>query len=514
MFRMIRNLFYILRVLRVLGRNDALFFLYEGKFPWVVQWIAVFFTRKIDSNRKGQNLANALYQLGPTYIKLGQALSIRADIVGDELAEDLEKLQDKLPPFPFELVKKTIENEFSKPVEELFSEFEKKPVAAASIAQVHFAKDMDGKEVAVKILRPNIKKKFTADIEFLYWAAALISNLFYEYRRLKLPEVVKKFATTSSVEMDFRLEASAACELAENFKDTDYFKVPKINWDMTSERVLTMERVGGLRIDDVKGMQKAGINPDDVLQKASNVFFLQVFRDGFFHADQHPGNVFVDKDGNIIVVDFGIMGRIDLESQLYLAQMLLGFLNRDYRKVADIHFDAGYVPADQDRDLFMQAVRSIGEPIHGKPQNEISIAKLLRQMFKITEDFQMETQPQLLLLQKTMMLAEGLGRKLNPEANFWMISKPLIEQWGTENLGAKGKAKQVACEAKKIMTRVNHIITIADRLPEIITSEGIKLHPRTIDALARRRSKKIDYLKIALLSAVVSAITMLLLNMI
>jgi ubiquinone biosynthesis protein len=506
MFRSIRNTGYILKVLRVLGKHDALFFADDLKLSAPVTAFCKFITTKRPA-RPGECLANALYELGPTYIKLGQALSIRADIVGESIADDLEHMQDRLPPFCTELAQKTIETELEKPLDELFATFETEPVAAASIAQVHFATMHDGKEVAVKILRPDIEEKFEKDIDFLRWTANVITRALPKYNRLKLGEVVEQFARTTEIEMDLRLEAAAACELAENFNDDDDFYVPAIEWDLTSERVLTLERVSGIRIDNQKALYEAGLDPQDILEKASRIFFMQVYRDGYFHADQHPGNMFISPKGQIIAIDFGIMGRIDLQSRIFLARMLQAFINKDYKKVADIHFDAGYVPANQDRDLFCQAIRAIGEPIHGKPQDEISVARMLRQMFKVTADFEMETQPQLLLLQKTMMLAEGLGRKLNPKANFWMISKPLVEQWAIENLGPKAQAKMAADEVKKIATRLNHIIKVADTLPQIINEHGITLSPRTIDALARRRSKKMDYAKIIILSSAVSALT-------
>ncbi|MDP6897388.1 MAG: AarF/UbiB family protein, partial [Rhodospirillales bacterium] len=322
-----------------------------------------------------------------------------------------------------------IETEFDEPVADMFAKFDDTPVAAASIAQVHFAVTNDGREVAVKVLRPDIEEAFARDLDLLHWGADLIERTRPDLRRLKPREVVATLATTVEMEMDLRFEAAAAMEIAENFEGDTDFKVPNVDWGRTGQRVMTTERIAGVSLDDRDGIEAAGYDPLDITAKAARVTFKQVFRDGFFHADVHPGNLFVTPDGDIAAVDFGIMGRLDIRTRRVLGEMLLAFLMRDYRRAAEVHFEAGWIPADQSVDAFTQACRSIAEPILDKPQNEISIARLLGQLFQITEAFQMETQPELLLLQKTMLVAEGTARKLSPDANMWMLARPLIKEW-------------------------------------------------------------------------------------
>lgn len=502
-----KNLLRLFKTGMVLAKYDALFFLDDLNMSPLISIPAKAISIKNGNKRKGERLASALQNLGPTFIKFGQALSIRPDIVGDEIAADLSKLQDSLPPFSGKKARGVIEEEFGLPVEKVFKEFDDTPIAAASIAQVHFAVDNNGRKVAVKILRPGIEKKFAAEIEFLYWLAGMAQKAKPGLKRLRLKEVVRTFEKTVKLEMDLRMEASAANELKENMENDGEIKIPTIDWQLTSRSVMTMSRISGIRIDDIEAIKTAGHDADDILKKASGMFFKQVFRDGFFHADMHPGNLFVSKEGQIIAVDFGIMGRIDKQTRIFLAEMLLGFLNRDYQKVADIHFAAGYTPKNQSRELFAQALRSIGEPIFGLPQNEISIAKLLRQLFKVSEDFEMETQPQLLLLQKTMMAAEGLGRKLNPSINFWEVAKPLIEDWGKENLGAEAKIKSAAEEFKLLAGRMSNVMKAADNIHNVITKDGIKLHPDTVKEMKLGGKKGIGLWGVILISVLVSVIT-------
>lgn len=482
-------------ILLILAKHKALFFV-KNIHPVVsipVFFVEILFFWKINKKRDGQRLTEALYELGPVFIKIGQAIAVRSDIIGHEISKDLSKLQDRLPAFSFDEVKKIIEKEFNCKIEDLFTEFNEKPVAAASISQVHFAKlkswkeGVGGENVAVKILRPNIEKKFQRDVELLYFIAKIFTKYVPKTKRLKLIEIVDDFAKTVKFELDLKMEAAAASELKENTKNDEYFIVPEVYWDYTSSRVLTIERISGIRIDNVERLKEKGHDVNEVLKKASNIFFHQVYRDGFFHADMHPGNLFVSDEGNIIAVDFGIMGRVDIKNRIFLAEILIGFLNRDYKKVSEVHFEAGYIPANQDKEMFAQAARAIGEPIFGKNQGEISIAKVLAQLFKVSEQFNMETQPQLILLQKTMVLSEGLGRKLNPEINFWELSKPLIEEWCKKNLGAEAKAKYVACELKQISRRLNNILQATDYIENIITPDGLKLHPQTVSELRKRR---------------------------
>lgn len=426
----------------------------------------------------GQKLTLVFQELGPAFIKLGQALSTRPDIIGDRLAEDLSKLQDRLPPFPSTIAKQIIEKEAGKKISEIFKNFDEQPAAAASIAQIHFAKDLNGNEVAVKILRPNIEARFFRDINLLYWISRLINKKLPRYRRLKFDQIISSLAQTSKIEMDLLYEAAAADELAKNFADDEDIRIPKIYWQNSTSRVLILERFYGISIDETKKLESSGLDLNTILKKSANIFLKQTLRDGFFHADMHPGNVLVDKNGKICVFDFGIMGRIDRKNRVFLAELLLGFLNRDYQKIADIHFDAGIVPQGQSRDLFAQACRSIGEPIFDLPQNQISIAKLLQKLFKVTENFKMEAQPQLVLLQKTMMMAEGIGRKLNPNINFWELSRDLIEEWGRENLGIKAKAEE---KFNLAIETIKNFSEAARNLNKVITPNGIILHPKSIE---------------------------------
>ena len=479
----IRHIARVFSIARVLARHDALFILETAKIEPLVVTLAGLLSAKKSSLRPGQRLAGALQEMGPSFIKLGQMLATRPDLLGEEIAADLSHLQDKLPPFSAALAKEAIENELGDAVKELFKSFDETPVAAASIAQVHFAVTADDREVAIKVLRPGIEQSFKRDLELFFWAAKLIEKTRPELRRLKPLEVVKTLARSVEMEMDLRFEAAAASELQDNFADNDYFIVPDVDWATTGRRVLTTSRVHGMSIVDVDAIRKAGLNPLDILEKSSGAFFMQVFRDGFFHADMHPGNVFITPDGAIAVVDFGIMGRLDKATRMHLAELLMAFLTRDYRRAAEIHFEAGWIPYGQSVDEFAQACRSIGEPVLDRPQNEISIATLLGQLFQITETFQMETQPQLLLLQKTMLVAEGTGRKLAPEANMWFIARPLIENWMRENLGPEARIKDAASDAGAMLKRLPRLVHGLEQALTDFERSGLKLHPDTLKAM-------------------------------
>ena len=418
-------------------------------------------SRRRPERRRGERLAAALQALGPTFVKFGQALSTRADLLGEEVADDLADLQDHLPALPFETMRKSIEEQFETPLSELFSDFETEAVAAASIAQVHLARTPEGAAVAVKILRPGIEQAVANDLRLFLWVARWLERVAPFSRRLHPVDVVETFAASVRIEMDLRLEAAAATELAANFETEEHFRVPSVDWRRTARRVLTLERVEGLPVDEVDALRAEGHDPDAILAVAAEVFFKQVFRDGFFHADMHAGNIFVAPDGTIVPVDFGIMGRLDRPTREYLAEMLLGFLSRDYERVAAVHFRAGYVPADQSQALFAQAARSIGEPILERPLNEISVARLLRQLFRVTAQFRMETQPQLLLLQKTMLMAEGMGRRLNPNVNIWEMARPLIEEWMLDRIHPVNRARHAASELRG---RVDRFFAPMDRI--------------------------------------------------
>lgn len=439
---------------------------------------------------QGKRLARALEALGPTFIKLGQMLSTRADLVGEDIAEELSGLRDKLPPFSSVIAKQTIKAELGRPAEELFAEFDEVAVAAASIAQVHKARLHSGTFVAVKILRPHIKAAFKRDTELFFWIAEMIERRLPSYRRLKPVEVVQTFASMVAFELDLRYEAASASELAENTKDDIGFRVPSIEWEMTSEKVMVLQWVDGTTISDTESLTAQGFDLDKLLSRASESFFKHVFRDGYFHADLHPGNIFVDRSGCLVAVDFGIMGRLDIYSRIFMAEILGGFLNEDYDLVARAHFRAGYVPGDQSVEHFKTACMAIAKPILNKPLHEISVAKLLGQLFSVTETFQMETQPQLLLLQKSLVMVEGVGRMLNPNINMWEMAREPIEDWAKDNLSAKGRAKFAAQEAKKFTMQLPQKLQKLEAAIECLSDPaGIKLHPQTLGAIASSRKK-------------------------
>lgn len=452
-----RNLSRLCQIVLILARYDALFPL-QGLpgLVWLVRVLRPLRRRGAApmALRPGERLAAALTALGPSFIKLGQALSLRADLVGEAVAEDLAQLQDRLPPFSGAAARQLIEAELGRPIDQLYSSFGDTAVAAASIAQVHFAVTTDGKEVAVKVLRPGIEAAFARDLDLFLWLASLVERFNPATRRLKPRAAVETLAQSVRLEMDLRFEAAAASELRQNFTGDPGFRVPPIDWLRTSARVLTLARVDGIRVDDHPALLAAGHEVHAIMEKAASAFFNQVFRDGFFHADLHPGNLFIASDGAIVAVDFGIMGRLDRKTRYYLADMLLAFLTGDYRRVAEVHFEAGYVPATQSREWFAQACRSIGEPILDRPLHEISLGKLLAQLFQVTKQFDMETQPQLLLLQKTMMLCEGVGRMLDPRVNMWLLARPLIEDWMRENRGPEARVIQAGKDAFGVFARL------------------------------------------------------------
>lgn len=427
----------------------------------------------------GVRLTRALHRLGPSFIKLGQALSVRPDIVGEEVAEALTRLQDKLPPFSTDKAKRIIARELGRPVAELFSEFDDVPVAAASIAQVHKAVTKDGRAVAVKVLRPKVINAFKRDLKLCYAIARMVEKL-PSCKRLKPVQVVDVFANSVKKELDLRLEAASASKLKENCKDDAGFHVPQILWSLTSRKVLTLEWVDGIAVNDIEALRDAGHDLRKISEKLAVSFFNQSYRDGFFHADVHPGNLFVNKAGDIVPVDFGIMGQIDKQTRIFVAEILRGFLQGDYDHVAKVHFDAGYVPADKCPQEFALACRAIGEPILGLPANRISIAKLLALLFKVTEDFDMQTQPQLLLLQKTMVLVEGVGTQLNPDVNMWQLAEPWIENWAKDNLGPQARLKDGAKDFAALLCNMPQHLRKIDALLESVTADGIRLHPDTI----------------------------------
>jgi ubiquinone biosynthesis protein len=499
MFRSLRQLLRLAAIARTLARHDALEPMIElmrgpGTAPLLLRGIRLVFGRNDEPRdaRPGEKLAAALVELGPVFIKFGQMLSTRTDLLGERIAADLAQLQDRLPPFPASEARATIERELGAPIGRLFAEFDDNPISAASIAQVHFAvlPEEDGadnpfphRDVAVKVLRPGIEAAFERDIVLMEWLAELCERTQPAMRRFRPVAVVETFAAIVQQEMDLRIEAAGATELAENFSGDDSYVVPAIDWQRTARRVLTLQRLAGIRMDDREKLLAAGHDLHDILAKAAAIFFNQAFRDGYFHGDQHPGNMFVDADGRIGAVDFGIMGRLDRATRYYLADMLLGLLNRDYRRLADVHFDAGYVPSSKSPEAFAQALRAIGEPIFGRPLADISFARVLGQLFQIAQTFEMEVQPQLLLLQKNMLMAEGVSRQLDPDLNIWTLAEPLIEDWMRENRGPEARAREAVLEAGQLIERLPRVLRHLDTAVSGLAEGGLRLHPDTVRAM-------------------------------
>lgn len=419
-----------------------------------------------------ERLVNALTSLGPTYIKLGQFLATRSDIIGKELANDLSALQDNLPPFSQKQAIREVERQLGKSIDQLFKSFGP-PIAAASIAQVHKAtiiEDGIEKEVAVKILRPGIERRFKNDQASFRFAANIMESLSEEARRLRPIEVVNTLDRSMTIELDLRLEAAAISELSDNTKDDAEFRTPTVLWHRTTERVLTTEWIDATPIAKVEELKAAGHDLKKLGTHVLQSFLRQAMRDGFFHADMHPGNLFIDKSGNLVAIDCGIMGRLTQKEQSFLARILHGFITRNYREAAEAHFEAGYVPPIHSVDEFAQGLRAIGEPIADRPASEVSMARFLGQLFEYTAVYDMKTRPELILLQKNLVIAEGVARMLNPELNLWRAAEPVVKEWLTAELGPAGKMRRIASSLKAMDQALDELPTHLARLKQ--TSEG------------------------------------------
>ena len=386
----------------------------------------------------------ALTALGPAYIKFGQILSTRPDVVGVDLARQMRVLQDELPPFPKAQALQILREDLSVPVDKVFSEFSE-PVAAASIAQVHRARVAEtGQEVAVKVLRPGIVKAFRKDIDAFYLAASMIQMLSPASRRLRPLDVIEHFDGVVMGELDLRLETSSAAEFAANTEKDEGFRVPEVLWSLSGRRCMTLEWAPGVPASDIAGLDRYGVDRDELGERVLRMFLSHALRDGYFHADMHQGNLKITPEGELIALDFGIMGRLDPYTRKVYAEILFGFIRKDYRRVAEVHFEAGYVPADQDIDEFARALRSVGEPIFGMDASRISMAKLLTYLFEVTEKFGMETRTELILLQRTMVVVEGVARSLNPNINIWQVAKPIVEQYIASQVGPQALLRDLA----------------------------------------------------------------------
>ena len=468
-----------------------------------------------------KRVSNALASLGPSYIKLGQFMATRADIVGPELAADLGHLQDRLPPFSMVEARRAIEQALGGKLEDHFAEFGS-PVAAASIAQVHKARtiDKDGQShaVAVKILRPDVEKRFRRDLDSYYFAARMVERFHQPSRRLKPVAVVDTLKRTTELEMDLRLEAAAISEMHDNIinddealsNDEGALRVPTVDWRRTNKRVLTLQWIDGTPISDHDTLRAKGFELRRLGMTILRSFLNHAMRDGFFHADMHQGNLLVDDKGRIVAVDFGIMGRLGPKERRFLAEILHGLITRDYTRAARAHFEAGYVPPHHSIDVFAQALRAIGEPIHGRTAEEISMADLLGQLFAYTEVFDMETRPELIMLQKSMVIVEGVARSLDPELNLWTAAEPVARQWMEANLGPAGAlkdARQGAGELGRVLAGLPGLLaqteTTALALADM-SRGGIRLDDETIERLAEMEAQKTRWGRAALAIAALS----------
>jgi ubiquinone biosynthesis protein len=449
-----------------------------------------------------RRLAIALTRLGPTYVKLGQFLATRPDVVGIAIARDLESLQDKMAPFPRRDAEAMVAAALGKPVEEAFASFGQ-PVAAASIAQVHRAEiradgdSSDGlRPVAVKVLRPGIEQRFRVDLDAFTFAAQRAESMSAEARRLRLIETVATLRRSVWIEMDLRLEAAALSEMADNTKGDPDFRVPAVDWDRTARDVLTLDWIEGTPLNEHARLEAKGFDLKHLARAVIQTFLRHALRDGFFHADMHPGNLFVDDEGNLIFVDFGIMGRLGPKERRFLAEILYGFITRNYQRTAEVHFEAGYVPAHHSVEAFAQAIRAIGEPIHNRAADEISMAKLLMLLFEVTGLFDMRTRPELLLLQKTMVVVEGVARSLDPKLDMWTVAEPVVREWIERHLGPAGRiedAAESAVEVGRVLSGVPGLMSRGAAMMEhldAITRDGLVLAPETVAAIGAAEQRR------------------------
>jgi ubiquinone biosynthesis protein len=465
------------------------------KFGWRV---AVMFTRRRAlSQQRTDRLARAVARLGPSYVKLGQFLATRPDVVGNDIALDLALLQDKMQTFPKSEAIAAVEASLGRPVGDLYLNFGD-AVAAASIAQVHPAEvDQAGerRHVAVKVIRPGVRRRFQHDLDSYFLAARLQEKYIPSSRRLRPVEVTQTLAQTTRIEMDLRLEGAALSELGENIKEDPGFRVPAVDWERTGRDVLTMEWVDGIKMNDVAALDAAGHDLKAIAANLIQSFLRHTLRDGFFHADMHPGNLFVEANGTIVAVDLGIAGRLGKKERRFLAEILYGFITRDYLRVAEVHFEAGYVPHKHDVAAFAQAIRAIGEPIHGQPAETISMAKLLALLFEVTELFDMETRPELILLQKTMVVVEGVARTLDPAFNMWKTSEPVVGDWIRSNLGPRGMIADAREGFHALSSLARHLPEMATRTErlsreiDLMAENGLRFDEATAQAIGKAEAR-------------------------
>ncbi len=437
-------------ITRILARHGLDEILMEGHVMRPLLWLRRampwnWFRRP--RGTRGERIRRTLEDLGPIFVKFGQILSTRRDLLPDDIAIELARLQDQVPPFPAEVAARIIEASYGEPLSKVFAHFEAEPFASASIAQVHGATLHSGEDVIVKVLRPGILPVIRRDIALLYTIAANLERFWADARRLRPREVVGEFEKTILDELDLLREAANASQLRRNFDNSPLLYVPEVYWDYCREDVLVMERIHGTPVGDIESLRRMGIDFRQLAERGVEIFFTQVFRHSFFHADMHPGNIFVSPEGQYIAVDFGIMGTLNPEDQRYLAENFLAFFNRDYRRVAQLHLDSGWVPPDTRVDEFEAAIRTVCEPIFDRPLKEISFGHFLLRLFQTARRFNMEVQPQLVLLQKTLLNIEGLGRQLYPDLDLWKTAKPFLQRWMAEQFGPRSLLRHLREQA-------------------------------------------------------------------
>ena len=496
------SIFHILRAFRIIiifSRKGLLSKISKSSLVpqralFFINILNFFVGKEVPDSEIGSAIVETLKTLGPAFVKLGQALATRPDIIGVQLANELAQLHDNMEPFSYEKIVKSIKTETGKDIGQLFKSFNKTPIAAASISQVHKAKTFENDIVAVKILRPGVEKAIFSDLRFFKWCAKFLSSLDREISFLRLSEAVDIFEALTKNEMDLRLEAAAADELSNNFDKDERFIVPDVFWSLTSKRMLVTTWIDGIKINDLDALKTGGHKIDVITKNSAEAFFLQVFRDGFFHADMHPGNVFINSEGVIIPVDFGIMGRLHVSDRIFLAQLLKAILDRNFLKVAQLHFDKGILPSNTSIESFSQEIRALSIPLLDKKIGQISLGNLLGELFSLASKWKLNIQPQFLLLQKTIVMAEGIGRQLSPETDMWVMSKPLVNEWLSSTDLKKKFSQEVFSNIKMISKKLPEIIHKFDATLDYQSNKDQKKFSKTIIVLTFLYLSTITYL--------------------
>lgn len=456
----LKTLFRLVHIHWVFLRHGLDELVLQTPFMRPIRYLAVFspYARfKNDADTRGVRIRKTLEDLGAIYVKFGQTLSTRKDLLPDDIADELVKLQDRVPPFSSDLAINIVEKALKMPISQAFATFDSEPLASASVAQVHSATLHSGEAVVVKVLRPNIGSRIASDIDLLYELAKLAERFWIDGKRLRAVEIVQEFEKTTLDELDLMREGANAAKLRRNFENSNILYVPQIYWDFTRKNILVMERVHGIPVGEIEQLKTANADFKALAERGVEIFFTQVFRDNFFHADMHPGNIFVELPDKYIAIDFGIVGSLSASDQRYLAENFLAFFNQDYRRVAEMHIESGWVPAGTRVEEFESAIRSVCEPIFEKPLKDISFAQVLLGLFQTARRFDMQVQPQLVLLQKTLLNIEGLGRQLYPDLDLWQTAKPFLENWFQERLSPKAKIKKL----------IRQLPDFADQFPEV-----------------------------------------------